>query len=162
MSFLGISLPLGAEMVIIVIGIAYTILSVFLQRKLSNPKRTRDIQARLKNLTVELNTLARSNAPKEEIDARNKEIMPLMKESMQMQMKPMLVIVPMFLVMYYVLLPAIPLGITTAAKSVQLLFFVTVFILGLISSAVVLIYDRNVTKREQKQQIETAEYKNQI
>lgn len=162
MGFLGISLPLGAELVIIAIGVAYTLVSVFLQRKLSNPRRVRDIQAKLKRLTSELNALVKSNAPKEEIAARQGEMMPLMGESMRTQIKPMLVILPLFLVLYYVMLPVLPLGFDAAKSSVQLLFFITVFILGLISSAVILIYDRAKTKREQAQQAEPAEYKTQV
>lgn len=160
MVLFGISLPFGAEIVIITIGIAYTLASVFLQRKLANPRRMREVQARVKQLTSEMNALAKSNATKEQIAAKQSEIMPLMGESMRTSIKPMLVVLPMFLVLYYVMLPALPLG---AAKSVQSLFFITVFVLGLIASAAILVYDRAKMKKEQAlQQVGTAEYRTQV
>ena len=165
MGFLGISLPLGAEIVIIIVGVAYTLLSVFLQRKLTNPKRMREVQARLKQITTELNTLMKNNGSKEEISERNKEIVPLMKESMQTQMKPMLVILPLFIVIYYVLLPAIPLGLTAAeiaTKNVQFLFFVTALVFGFAASGAVLLYDRKLAKKEAAQNAEPAMNNNTI
>ena len=71
-----------------------------------------------------------------------------MGESMRSSMKPMLVVMPMFLIVYYVALPALLLGMGVAAKSGQSLFFYTVFALGLVSSAVVLLYDRSMAKKE--------------
>ena len=94
----------------------------------------------------------KSNASKEQIAKKQGEVMPLMSESMRSSMKPMLVILPMFFVVYYMALPALPaqLGLTTAdaAKTVQSLFFWVVFVFGILSSVVVLIYDRIATKKE--------------
>ena len=42
--------------------------------------------------------------------AKQKEMMPLLGESMRSSMKPMFVILPMFLIVYYVLIPMIPFG----------------------------------------------------
>jgi uncharacterized membrane protein (DUF106 family) len=152
MSILGVSLPVGAELTIIALSLAYTLISVILQRKLTNPKRNREIQATIKLHTKELNALVKSNASKEQIAKKQGEVMPLMSESMRSSMKPMLVILPMFFVVYYMALPALPaqLGLTTAdaAKTVQSLFFWVVFVFGILSSVVVLIYDRIATKKE--------------
>jgi uncharacterized membrane protein (DUF106 family) len=150
MDILGVSLPLGAEMIIIVIGVVYTLSSVLLQRKLSNPKRTREVQAQIKQLTNELNALVKGNASKDQQAAKQSEVMKLMGESMRTSMKPMLVVMPVFLVVYYVMLPALPLGAGVGAKNVQTLFFYTVFALGLVSSMVILLYDKRMTKKEQQ------------
>jgi uncharacterized membrane protein (DUF106 family) len=160
MDLLGVSLPIGAELIIIVIGVAYTLASVFLQRKLMNPKRMREVQGRIKLLTNEMNALVKSNATKEQIAAKQGEVMQLMSESMRSSLKPMFVVLPIFLVLYYVMLPAMPLG---AAKSVQSLFFYTVFVLGLIASAAVILYDRSQAKKEQAvQQVDAAGYRTQV
>jgi len=151
MGFLGISLQLWPAIAVISIGVAYTLISVLLQRRLSNPKRMREVQARLRAMTGEMNALARNNASKEEIAAKNRELIPLMKESMNNSMKPMLVVLPLFLILYYVLLPSIPAALGPT-KSVQLTFFLTSLVLGLISSVVILFYDKVQTRKEQAQQ----------
>ncbi len=150
MDIFGVSLPVGAEMVVIVIGALYTLASVLLQRKLMNPKRMREVQSQIKKLTNELNALVKSNAPKEQQAAKQSEVMKLMGESMRTSMKPMFVIMPIFLVVYYLVLPALLLAVGMATKSGQSVFFYTVLILGLVSSMVILLYDRSMTKKEEK------------
>ena len=150
MIFLGVSLPFGAEIVVIVIGAVYTIASVLLQRKLTNPKRMREIQSQVKKLTNELNMLVRNNAPKDQQAAKQSEVMKLMGESMRTSMKPMLVVMPVFLVVYYLILPALLLAIGMTTKNGQSTFFYTVLVLGLISSMIILLYDRAMTKKEEK------------
>jgi uncharacterized membrane protein (DUF106 family) len=165
MSLLGVTLPVGAELIIIAICVVYTLGSVALQRKLTNPKRMREVQARVKQLTNEMNLLAKSNATKEMITAKQNEMMPLMSESMRTMMKPMFVVLPIFLVLYYVMLPALaaPLGVAGGAKSVQLLFFTITLVLGLISTAVILMYDRMKMKQESVvQQVDATGYKTQV
>jgi uncharacterized membrane protein (DUF106 family) len=150
MGFLGVSLPFGAEIIIIALSLVYTVVVVLLQRKLSNPKRAREVQSEIKRLTNELNALVRSNASKELQAAKQSEVMKLMGESMRSMIKPMIVIGPAFLIIYYVMLPALPLGAGVVEKSVQSLFFYTVLVMGLISSAVILLYDRKMIKKEQQ------------
>lgn len=150
MSFLGISLPFGAGMAIIALDLIYTVAVVLLQRKLTNPKRTREIQSEIKRLTNELNALVKSNAARELQLAKQNEVTKLMGESMRSMMKPMLILVPISLVVFYVLLPALPLGVGVEAKSVQAMFFYTALVMGLISSAVILLYDKMMLKKEQQ------------
>jgi len=150
MNILGVSLPVGAEMIIIIVGAAYTVASVLLQRKLTNPKRMREIQANIKTLTNELNALVKNNAPKDQQAAKQSEVMKLMGESMRSSMKPMLVVMPVFLVVYYLLLPALLLAIGMTTKDGQSVFFYTVLILGVVSSMIILLYDRMMTKKEQQ------------
>ena len=143
-----ISLPIGAEVVIIAIGICYTLLSVFLQRKLTNPKKLRDIQSRMKQLTKEMNEMTKANAPKEQIMAKQSEIMPLMGESMRAQLKSTFVLLPMFVVFYYLFIPNLPLGVSGAVASVKTLFFITVFAFGMVMLVVTTLYDRRKARME--------------
>lgn len=142
---------------IIAIGIAYTFFSVFLQRKLVDPKRMREIQAKVNQISKEMNAMVKRNAPKEEISGKQKELMPLMSENMKKQFKPMIVILPIFLIVYDVLLKMAFGGYANAVvnfifpMNYQNLFFATVLILGLIMSMVILIYDRKKAKEEQAQ-----------
>jgi len=92
---------------IIAIGIAYAIFSVVLQRKLVDPKRMREIQYKVNMLSKDLNAMIKNNASKEEISNKQKELMPLMSENMKKQFKPMIVILPIFFLVYYVLLGAL-------------------------------------------------------
>ena len=146
-------MPLPIALAIIGFGLAEVIISVVVQRKLSNPKRARELQAKMKRLSKELQELG-SNASKETLTAKQNEIMALMKQNMGMMMKPMLVALPLFLILYYVVLPAgfawtagetftfiVPLTYTD-------LFFATVLIFGIVSSIIITIYDRKKMQEE--------------
>ncbi|MCL4363261.1 EMC3/TMCO1 family protein [Candidatus Marsarchaeota archaeon] len=150
-------MPLSFALIIVGLGIFEVSLSVLMQRKLVNPKRMRELQARLKSISKEMNALIKSNAPKEQISAKQSEIMPLMKENMTMSFKPMIVIFPIFIIVYYVLLPALAgkadyiLNFIGIPLTYNLVFIATVFILGLISSIAILLYDRKKAKEEAKE-----------
>jgi membrane protein insertase Oxa1/YidC/SpoIIIJ len=146
-------MPLPIALAVIGFGLVEVIISVVVQRKLSNPKRARELQAKMKRLSKELQELG-SNASKEALTAKQNEIMALMKENMGMMIKPMLVALPLFLILYYVVLPAgfnrfadetftfiVPLTYTG-------LFFVTVLIFGIVSSIIITIYDRKKMQEE--------------
>ena len=68
--------------------------------------------------------------------------MPLLGESMKSSIKPMFVILPMFLIVYYVLIPNVPFPATATPKSIQSFFFIVVFIVGIVSAVVLMIYDK--------------------
>jgi len=151
-------MPSWVAVFIVVIAVAYSLGSLALQRKLANPKKMREIQARVKEHTKKLNEMVKSGAPKEEIMAKNKEVMPLVMESTKHQMKPMIVILPIFLLLYDVLLPymATSMGFSKATidfifpnMNYQLFFFAVVFIVGMITTVFVMIYDKKKTKEEQ-------------
>jgi len=150
-------MPSWVAVFIVVIAVAYSMGSLTLQRKLANPKKMREIQARVKEHTKKLNEMVKSGAPKEEIMAKNKEVMPLVMESTKHQMKPMIVILPIFLLLYDVLLPymATSMGFSTTTinfiftMNYQLFFFAVVFIVGMITTVFVMIYDKKKTKEEQ-------------
>jgi uncharacterized membrane protein (DUF106 family) len=145
-----VSLPLGAELTVIIIGVVYTIASVLLQRKLTNPKRMRELQAQIKKLTNELNALVKNNASKELQTAKQSEVMKLMGESMRASFKPMFVALPMFVLLFYFLLPALPLGTAGSGKSAQTVFFYTALGMGLLSTLIITLYDRKMIKKEEQ------------
>ncbi len=103
-------LPLNVELIVVGMAVAYTLISIFAQRKLTNPKRMREIQYKAKMMQKEMNEMMKNKASQEELMAKQKEFMPLMGEQMKNSMKPMLVILPLLLIVYYVIMPVLPLG----------------------------------------------------
>ena len=144
-------LPTNVEILLIVIAVAYTAVSVAAQRLLSNPKKMREIQARVQIMQKEMNAMLKSNAPQEELMKKQKEFMPLLGEQMKNSMKPMLVILPLLLLLYYFIIPHIPIIASNNIKSSKTFFFIAVFGLGIVSAIVVLLYDRKKTKQEMKE-----------
>ena len=146
--------PLPVEIVVLmlIIGVAYAAFSIFLQRKLINQKRIRELQLKVKELTKEMQEMAKR---KEDITAKQGELMPLMNESMKHQFKAMFVILPIFFIVYYVLLPNafgafngqvynffVPLSYTN-------IFFIAAFVAGMALSFGMQIRDRRKAKAEQ-------------
>jgi uncharacterized membrane protein (DUF106 family) len=151
------TLPFNAELLVFAIAIVYTFTSVALQRRLADPKKLREMQDRMKSLSSELNSMIRSNAAQDAIKAKQQELMPLMSTSMMAQFKPMLVILPIFLVLYYWILPQTMFGPAAQVQffilrgsAAQVIFFMVVFVLGLVSSFVVLSYDKKKAKEERE------------
>ncbi len=145
------AIPSNVAIAIVLFGLAYAMLSLVIQRRLSNPAKTRELQARIQALTSELNQMAKRN---EDITEKQRELMPLMGESMRLQMKSMLVILPMFYAVYYGALPYIfgPLAFGGAVNLVVTslnytgLFFVTVLLSSLTMSFSMLAYDKRKAK----------------
>ncbi|MGC8547648.1 MAG: EMC3/TMCO1 family protein [Candidatus Micrarchaeia archaeon] len=152
MELLGASLIIGAAL--------YVALSIFLQRKLVNTKRLREIQGIVKAKTKELTELSKSNADQSTLISKQKELTPLLSESMMMQFKPMLVILPLFIVIYYVFLPmafahvSAKFYLLSFGMNYQLYFIVFSFIFGIIGSIIVAVYDRKKLKEETMKQQE--------
>ncbi len=157
-------MPMSTVIILIAIGIAYVAFSTFAQRKVGNPKKMRELQQRMNALSKELNQLVKSNAPKEEIAKKQSELMPLMSENMKTSIRPMLVILPVFFLLYYLILPTTFHSIANEyvpfIDSMKLnylgVFFACVFILGIATSIIIMIYDRKKTKLE-RQAIAAAE-----
>lgn len=143
-------LPMNVEILIIVIAVVYAMVSIVLQRKLSDPKRMRQIQAKIQLVQKEMNAMLKSNATQEQLMAKQKEVMPLMGESMKNSMKPMLVLLPMLLLTYYWLLPSIPI-VATNLSGAKELFFIIILAVGLVSAVIIMIYDKNKAKEEMKE-----------
>lgn len=144
-------LPENIEILLIVIAVVYTAVSIAAQRLLSNPKKMREIQAKVQLMQKEMNAMLKSGAPQEDLMKKQKEFMPLLGEQMKSSMKPMLVILPLLLLLYYFIIPHIPIIAANNVKSSKSFFFIVVFGLGIVSAIVVMIYDRMKTKQEMKE-----------
>ncbi len=143
-------LPMNVEILLIAIAVAYTLISIAAQRLLSNPKKMREIQARVQIMQKEMNAMLKSNAPQEELMKKQKEFMPLLGEQMKNSMKPMLVILPLLMALYYLIIPHIPIIASNNISGSKTFFFIVVFGLGIVSAAIVLLYDRKKTKQEMR------------
>lgn len=142
---------LGIE--VTVVAVAYVCLSVLLQRKLTNPRRTYEIQDIIKKKTQELTDLTKRNADQKTLSAKQSEITGLLSESMRSSMKPMFVVLPIFLVLYYLVFPAVfPSDLTVTVLSMTLgykTYFVAVaFIIGIVVSMSLMAIDKSKMKKE--------------
>jgi uncharacterized membrane protein (DUF106 family) len=144
------TLTQSQEVIIVILAVIYAMVSVVIQRKLSNAKRLREIQAHIAKVTKEMNAMMKAKASDAEIAAKQKEMMPLLGESMKSSLKPMFVILPMFLIVYYVLVPMIPFPAPATPKNIQQFFFIAVFISGIVSAVCLMVYDKRLTKREEQ------------
>ncbi|MCL4383806.1 MAG: EMC3/TMCO1 family protein [Candidatus Marsarchaeota archaeon] len=156
--FTTIPLPFHIELAIIIISILYISFTLFIQRKVSDTKKMRQIQSRIQEVSKELNELIKNKAPNEEISKKQKEVMPLITSSLKLQLKPMFIIFPLFALIYYIALPTIfkPVSADTIKifsynLNYQSFFFAIVFILGIISSIIILIYDKKLAAKEKKE-----------
>ena len=103
--------PNPRRLILIVIAVAYALFLCFRCRgSYRTPSRLREIQAQISKTTKEMNQMMKDKVPDAQIMAKQKEIMPLLGESTRSSMKPMFVILPLFLIVYYVLIPNILFG----------------------------------------------------
>lgn len=143
-----------------IIAIAYVIVSLTMQRKLVNPKLVYETQQVIKVKTKELNELSKNKASQDQLSAKQKEITTLLSQSMRSQLKPMFVVLPFFIVLYYVLFPmAFPsdpnitfLSMTFGYRSY---FILVAFVAGIVSSTGIGVYDKIKRDKEQRAQTET-------
>ncbi|VVB57056.1 Uncharacterised protein [uncultured archaeon] len=87
------------------LAVGYALLSQFIIAKIGNPKRIKEIQAESTRLSKEMQEAAKSKDERR-IEALNKEyeqFMPKITEMMVIQMKPMIVILPLL----FILTPAV-------------------------------------------------------
>ena len=87
------------------------------------------------------------------MELKQKEITELASESMKHQIKPTLIILPIFFLLFYVLLPKLfPSTLTITVLSYTLpyktFFIVASFILGMLSSILLAAYERVMAKRQ--------------
>ncbi len=145
------------EFIVGAIAVGFAALSLFLQRKLSNPKKIREIQRKVNEHTKRLNEMVKSGATREQIQAKQSEIMPHMSEMMKHQIKPVIVIFPLFLLLYWVALPYLLNAFGAATATINFIFpkvsytsfFIIIeFIIGIAVSIAVMAYDRKKGKAE--------------
>ena len=138
-------------------AVAYVLLSVFLQRKLVNMRRVSEVQEIIKKKTKELTEMSKSGADQAALSAKQKEITSLLSESMRSQFKPLFVVLPLFLVLYYLVLPTVfppPLNISVFSMTLdyRAYFILVSFVLGFILSTVLMYRDRVRVRKQLAQQ----------
>ncbi len=158
MTAVTVPMPMNVALIIVVIAILDVAMSTALQRTLGNPKKARSIQRKLNKINKELKELMKNNAPHEHVMAKQKEMMPHFNESMKNSMKPMIVIFPALLLVYYVLIGVF---LSSWQKYVinfifpmgyKELFIAVVFILGLIVGISIALYDRKKSREEAREE----------
>ncbi|MGC8776480.1 MAG: EMC3/TMCO1 family protein [Candidatus Micrarchaeia archaeon] len=137
---------------IALIAIIYTLLSFFIQRKVANMKKVYEMQEKIKAKSAELKEMSKNGATNSELMEKQKEIMSLASESMISQMKPMIIILPLFFVVYYWLLPMLfpshPTVLLAGMKFSYTAFFIlVVFVFGILLSIGVMVRDRANAKK---------------
>jgi uncharacterized membrane protein (DUF106 family) len=143
-------LPQNVEIILTIMAVIYTSISIAVQRLLSNPKKMREIQAKVSIMQKEMNAMLKSGAPQEQLAAKQREFMPLLGEQMKNSMKPMLVILPLLFLTYYFIIPHIPIITSSNLSGSKTFFFLIVFTLGIVSAVIILLYDRKKSKEEMK------------
>lgn len=151
-----VPMPLNFTIIVVLAGALYVVATIILQRKLMNPLKQLELQEKIKGVSNELGSMIKSNASKEAIAAKQKEVTPLMMESMKMSFKPMLVIFPLFFIVWLVILPTFLQGgsayVINFVEPLHYkgLFFVTALILGMGGSIGLMIRDRSVHKKRMR------------
>lgn len=153
------TLVLTTEIAVIAIAVAYTFVAMALQRKIVNAKLQRQMQYRLGNLSKELNEMVKGNASQEAIKAKQQELFPLMSKSMMSQFKPMFVVLPVFLVLYYWIMPSV---FGADIQAVQSLFFLIVLVFGFAVSIAAMMYDKRKAKEEAGLETTTVQHAAQV
>ncbi len=136
-----------------VIAVVYVLFSVFLQRKLIDTRKQRKLQRDMQTKMDEYRSLTKNNAEKAKLDEKQKEISTLMSQNMRSTLKPALVILPFFIILYYVLLPNLfpitnTLTILTFKLSYREYFIIVAILLGVVSSLIITVYDKRKVKEE--------------
>ncbi len=89
-------------LIIVVSALAYSVLSMVLQYTMGNRRRVQQIQKDMQDIQKEFQKAAKSGDEKEikRLDEKQKHMTGLMFESMKYQFKPMLVILPSFIILF--------------------------------------------------------------
>lgn len=138
--------------ILIAIGIGYALFSVFIQRKLSKVDKMYELRAHMSKKQKELMDMAKSNASKDAILSKQKELTDISMQSMKNQMKPMIVILPILAILEYFVLPnvfgssGISISLLGFTLGYQLTFFVVIFVCGIALSISLSILDRKRLK----------------
>ncbi len=89
-------------LIIIVLALVYSLFSMVLQYTLGNRRRVQEIQKDMQEIQKEFQKAAKSGDEKElkRLEEKQKHMTGLMFESMKYQFKPMLVILPSFIILF--------------------------------------------------------------
>ena len=137
----------AAIVLLAALAVGYVIFATFLSRWLSNAKRLRALQARSKAITRELQELTKAKAAPAELAAKQRELIPIMSESMKLSIKPLIILLPLTLILYDVVLPLLPIP-KASQGTAQLLFFIILLGGGIVASIILYFWDKAQMKKE--------------
>jgi uncharacterized membrane protein (DUF106 family) len=142
---------------ITVIAIVYVAFSVSIQRKLVDMRKMQEVQETIKQKSKELNELSKNKASQDVLMAKQKEITSLLGQSMRSQLKPMIVVLPIFFVVYYLIFPAvfttnpsITLPLLAWTLNYRSYFVMVAFVAGMIISFGLMFLDRVRLSRDRR------------
>ncbi|MCC7552835.1 DUF106 domain-containing protein [Candidatus Micrarchaeota archaeon] len=97
-------------LIIVVIAVFYSCFSLFINRKIGKRKETMEIQAKMNTINKELRqAIKEKNDSKiKELEKQQREIMPLMTKVMFNSLKPMIVILPAFFIIIWLVTSIVP------------------------------------------------------
>lgn len=132
---------------IIIIAVAYALVAFVIQRKVSNAERMKQIRDEINKLQKEMNEMLKNKAPAVEVRQKQETMMSLLGESTKSQLKATAVVFPMFLIIYYVLLPNIFSTVTTVSVlsntlNYKTLFIIAAFVAGILALLLISVYER--------------------
>lgn len=140
---------------IVMIGVVYAIGAILIQRKLADPLKSIETQLLMQEKLKEIKTLAATD--RELYNQKQQEVSKMMMDNMKKQFKPMIVTFPLFLGVFYLLMPYLfsGFGSTTPALTVLSMpltysqfFIAIIFVIGMIVSLSLSSRDKKIVKRK--------------
>ncbi len=140
---------------IVIIGVVYAIGAILIQRKLADPLKSIETQLLMQEKLKEIKTLAATD--RDLYNQKQQEVSKMMMDNMKKQFKPMIVTFPLFLGVFYLLMPYLfsGFGSTTPALTVLSMpltysqfFIAIIFVIGMIVSLSLSSRDKKIVKRK--------------
>jgi uncharacterized membrane protein (DUF106 family) len=101
--------PTVAFFVITISAVIYSAVSLHINKTVGNRKRVREIQEEMNRISAKLRKVGYdTEAGRKDADEEQSKIPKLMSESMMLQFKPLLVILPIFAILTYAIRAAFP------------------------------------------------------
>jgi len=93
--------PIEAFYAIALIGVAYAVVSLIITNRFGNRARVKEIQGQINSITKAYNEALKKNDPAEvkRLEAENAKVPGLLKESMVLQFKPLVILLPFLLIL---------------------------------------------------------------
>lgn len=147
---------IGIELTII--ALAYVAASTFAQRRMIDMKHSYALQDKAKAKSKELQEMMKNKESEAAVAAKQKEVQDVIMETTRSSFKPMLVLVPASLILYYVALPAlfpstavVTISLLSLTLSYKMFFIAVSFVFGLTLSLTLMARDKAQMKKEQAQ-----------
>jgi len=145
------------EIEMTLISIAYVLISTIVQRKFVNTRRIAELQQLISTKTKELNELHKNNASDEAKKAKMEELNSHLSESMRHSMRPMIVALPLFVVVYYFIFPFVfpsdpNVTIFSFPLDYKTYFIIASIVFGIFLTLLLQKYDQMRLLKEKKQQ----------